>query len=133
MVAPHDRVTAGWQALKRRACCLQPPSVSNVTEPNSHPSDDNSAPLDPNFEGFAVLKTDGDGQYRFKTIKPGGYPAGPNLIRPPHIHFQVTGRADRLVTQMYFENEKFNDTDPFLNSAPVRSLLITKLLAPAPT
>ena len=96
----------------------------------THPSDDNPAPLDPNFEGFAVLKTDGDGQYRFKTIKPGGYPAGPNLIRPPHIHFQVTGRADRLVTQMYFENEKFNDTDPFLNSAPVRSLLITKLLPP---
>ena len=54
----------------------------------THPSDDNPAPLDPNFEGFAVLKTDGDGQYRFKTIKPGGYPAGPNLIRPPHVHFR---------------------------------------------
>jgi protocatechuate 3,4-dioxygenase beta subunit len=44
----------------------------------------------------------------------------------------VTGRADRLVTQTYFENEKFNDTDPFLNSAPIRNLLITKLLPPTP-
>jgi protocatechuate 3,4-dioxygenase beta subunit len=96
----------------------------------THPSDDNSAPLDPNFEGFAVFKTDADGRYKFKTIKPGGYPAGPNLIRPPHIHFQVTGRSDRLVTQMYFENERFNDTDPFLNSAPAKNLLVTKLLPP---
>ena len=97
-----------------------------------HPSDDNPAPLDPNFEGFAVLTTDDEGRYRFKTIKPGGYPAGPNLIRPPHIHFEVTGRTDKLVTQMYFEGEKYNDTDPFLNSSPRKDLLITKLLPPAP-
>jgi protocatechuate 3,4-dioxygenase, beta subunit len=96
----------------------------------THPSDDNPAPLDPSFGGFAVFKTDADGRYRFKTIKPGGYPAGPNLIRPPHIHFQVTGQTDRLVTQMYFENEKFNETDPFLNSAPAKALLVTKLLPP---
>jgi protocatechuate 3,4-dioxygenase beta subunit len=96
----------------------------------THPSDDNPAALDPNFEGFAVFKTDANGRYRFKTIKPGGYPAGPNLFRPPHIHFQVTGRSDRLVTQMYFENEKFNDTDPFLNSARAKDLLVTKLLPP---
>ena len=97
----------------------------------THASDNNHrAPLDPNFEGFAVLATDAEGRYRFKTIKPGAYPAGPNLFRPPHIHFQVTGRTDRLVTQMYFENEKYNDTDPFLNSARSKDLLITKLLQP---
>jgi protocatechuate 3,4-dioxygenase beta subunit len=98
----------------------------------THPSDDNPAPLDPNFEGFAVLTTDDEGRYRFKTIKPGAYPARPNLIRPPHIHFEVTGRTDKLVTQVYFEGEKYNDTDPFLNSAPRKDLLITKLLPPTP-
>jgi protocatechuate 3,4-dioxygenase beta subunit len=98
----------------------------------THPSDTNSAPLDPNFDGSAVLVTDSQGQYRFKTIKPAAYPAGPNLTRPAHIHFQVSGRQDRLVTQMYFENDPFNDKDPFLNSAGRKQLLITKLLDPSP-
>src|SRR5258707_448709 len=67
----------------------------------THPSDHNTAHLDPNFEGSALLTTDDDGRYRFKTIKPAAYPAGPNRMRPAHIHFQVSGRQDRLVTQMY--------------------------------
>ena len=53
----------------------------------THPSDPNPAPLDPNFEGSAILTTDTDGRYRFKTIKPAAYPAGPNTMRPAHIHF----------------------------------------------
>ena len=98
----------------------------------SHLSDTNPAPLDPNFEGAALLTTDTEGRCRFKTIKPAAYPAGPNLTRPAHIHFQVSGRQDRLVTQMYFENDPYNQTDPFLNSAGRKELLITKLLAPSP-
>jgi protocatechuate 3,4-dioxygenase beta subunit len=98
----------------------------------THPSDTNPAPLDPNFEGAAVLTTDAEGRYRFKTIKPAAYPAGPNFMRPAHIHFQVSGRQDRLVTQMYFENDPYNDSDPFLNSAGRKELLITKLLNPTP-
>ncbi len=97
-----------------------------------HPNDNNPAPLDPNFNGAAVLTTDAEGRYGFKTIKPGAYPAGPNTIRPPHIHFQVTGREDRLVTQLYFENEPYNDTDRLLNSAERKELLIAKLLSPPP-
>jgi protocatechuate 3,4-dioxygenase, beta subunit len=98
----------------------------------THPSDTNPAQLDPNFDGSAVLVTDTQGRYRFKTIKPAAYPAGPDLIRPAHIHFQVSGRQDRLVTQMYFENDPYNDKDPFLNSAGRKQLLITKLLDPSP-
>jgi protocatechuate 3,4-dioxygenase, beta subunit len=98
----------------------------------THPSDSNPAPLDPNFDGSAILTTDGQGRYHFKTIKPAAYPAGPDLIRPAHIHFQVSGRQDRLVTQMYFENDPYNEEDRFLNSAGRRELLITKLLDPSP-
>ena len=98
----------------------------------THPSDTNPAPLDPNFDGSAVLVTDAEGRYRFTTIKPAAYPAGPNLIRPAHIHFQVSGKQDRLVTQMYFEGDQYNSTDPFLNSAPAKGLLITKILDPTP-
>jgi protocatechuate 3,4-dioxygenase, beta subunit len=97
----------------------------------THPSDPNPAPLDLNFEGAAILTTDSEGRYRFKTIKPEAYPAGPNMMRPAHIHFQVTGRQDRLVTKMYFERDPYNATDPFLNSAGRKELLITKLQAPS--
>ena len=99
----------------------------------AHPSDRNPAPLDPNFEGSAILTTDDDGRYRFTTIKPAAYPAGPNRMRPAHIHFQVSGRQDRLVTQMYFEGDPYNETDRFLQTAlEQRHLLVTKLLPPSP-
>ena len=101
----------------------------------THPSDPNPAPLDPNFEGSAVLTTDLEGRYRFKTIKPAAYPAGPNRMRPAHIHFQVSGRQDKIVTQLYFENDPYNKTDPFLNSiggAERQDLLVKKMLEPSP-
>jgi protocatechuate 3,4-dioxygenase beta subunit len=96
----------------------------------THPSDTNPAPLDPNFEGAAVLTTDDDGRYRFETIKPAAYPVGPHLMRPAHIHFQVSGRQDRLVTKMYFEGDPYNATDRILQTAGRTELLIAKLLPP---
>src|SRR2546425_10430323 len=99
----------------------------------THPSDTNPAPLDPHFEGFAVLTTDAEGRYRIKTIKPGAYPAGPDRMRPPHIHFEVTGQRNRLVTQMYFAGEPLNDTDPFLQGAGAnKERLIVSLGPPTP-
>ena len=80
----------------------------------THPSDTNPAPVDPNFEGFSVQFTDAEGRYRFKTIKPGAYPATATWMRPPHIHFEVTGRTNRLTTQMYFPGEPLNDKDILL-------------------
>src|SRR3954469_13164945 len=97
----------------------------------THPSDHNTAPLDPNFEGSALLTADNDGRYQFKTIKPAAYPAGPNRMRPAHIHFQVSGRQDRLVTQMYFDGDPYNATDRFLQTAMQQTkLLIAKLSPP---
>jgi protocatechuate 3,4-dioxygenase, beta subunit len=105
---------------------------ANAAGRYTHPSDTNPAALDPNFEGFAALTTDAEGRYHFKTIKPGAYPAAPGLIRPPHIHFDVRGTTDVLVTQLYFEGEPENDKDWFLQSipAPARSRLTVKLLPP---
>jgi protocatechuate 3,4-dioxygenase, beta subunit len=96
----------------------------------THPRDTNPAPLDPNFEGAAVLTADNDGQYRFKTIKPAAYPVSRNIIRPAHIHFQVSGQQDRLVTQMYFEGDPYNKMDRVLQTAGRTELLVTKLLPP---
>jgi protocatechuate 3,4-dioxygenase, beta subunit len=98
----------------------------------THPSDRNPAPLDPNFEGFAVLKTDAEGRYRFRTIKPGAYPDDSGALRAPHIHFEVLGRTNRLVTQMYFAGEALNDTDRFLaTAAGNRARLIVPFLPSA--
>lgn len=101
----------------------------------SHPSDPNRAPLDPNFQGYARLKTDGEGRYRFKTIKPGPYPISPTEQRPPHIHFDVAGKANRLVSQMFFPDEPLNEKDRlFLDlrsrSEKTAATVIAQTLAP---
>jgi protocatechuate 3,4-dioxygenase beta subunit len=52
-------------------------------------------------------------------------------MRPPHIHFEVTGQSNRLVTQMYFADEPWNDKDPALQSAGAnRERLIVPLGPP---
>ena len=75
------------------------------------------APLDPNFGGCGRAITDEDGNYAFRTIKPGPYPwpNGPNDWRPAHIHFSIFGHgfAQRLITQMYFEG------DPLIPLCPI--------------
>ncbi len=98
----------------------------------THPGDSNPAPLDPNFEGFASLTTDEQGRYGFKTIKPGAYPASDGR-RPPHIRFDVTGRRNKLVTQMYFPGEALNDEDLLIaNARAQKKLLIADVGPPTP-
>jgi protocatechuate 3,4-dioxygenase beta subunit len=85
-----------------------------------HQRDQHPAPLDPNFTGAGRCLTDGDGGYRFTTVKPGAYPwqNHPNAWRPAHIHFSIFGRAftDRLVTQMYFPGDPLFAADPIFQS-----------------
>ncbi len=81
----------------------------------NHPSDPNTAPLDPNFQYWGECITNEKGEYSFKTIQPGSYPATDSWTRPPHIHFKATKRGfHELTTQMYFLGEKYNDTDRIL-------------------
>jgi protocatechuate 3,4-dioxygenase beta subunit len=84
----------------------------------AHQSDPNTAaPLDENFQGFAVQFTDHEGLYTFKTIKPGPYPSREGTwMRAPHIHFDIRGRVDRKVTQMFFPNEPLNAQDRLLQT-----------------
>ena len=87
-----------------------------------HSRDDHPAPLDPNFSGAGRTVTDGGGNYRFVTIKPGAYPwrNHPNAWRPAHIHFSLFGTCflTRLVTQMYFPNDPLMPLDPISQSIP---------------
>ncbi|HKA18475.1 MAG TPA: protocatechuate 3,4-dioxygenase [Blastocatellia bacterium] len=98
----------------------------------AHPSDTNSAPLDANFQGYSVQTTDAEGHYRFKTIKPGAYRVDANSMRTPHIHFDVMGKKDRLVTQMYFPGEPLNEKDAiFMGLGSDKDAAIGKVLPPA--
>jgi protocatechuate 3,4-dioxygenase beta subunit len=92
---------------------------ANAAGRYDHEADPNTAPLDPNFQSWAIMTTDAEGRYRFKSVKPGVYPATDTWDRPPHIHFKVSKRGYReITTQMYFENEPLNDIDKLLNELP---------------
>jgi protocatechuate 3,4-dioxygenase beta subunit len=81
----------------------------------AHPGDIATAPLDPNFQGFAKLMTGPSGEWRIITIKPSGYDS-PIGHRTPHIHFDIKGRHQRLITQMYFsEDHATNSADQLYN------------------
>ena len=72
-------------------------------------------PLDPNFQGWAVVPSGVNGGFRFKTIIPGAYPASRDWMRPPHIHFKVSKRGYvELITQMYFPGHELNEKDLLL-------------------
>jgi protocatechuate 3,4-dioxygenase beta subunit len=86
-----------------------------------HPSDTSTAPVDPDFQGYARLLSSKDGSFRLITVKPGAYPA-PIGMRAPHVHFDVQSRNCRLSAQMYFPSEPLNATDPLLSTLPARHL-----------
>jgi protocatechuate 3,4-dioxygenase beta subunit len=98
----------------------------------SHPKDKNTAPLDSNFQGWGLIRTDDQGRYRFKTIEPGPYPLsflGEDGWRCKHIHFKVSiPGAVELVTQMYFAGDPLIAQDLEVAKVPEehRSLLISK-------
>lgn len=80
-----------------------------------HPHDPNEAPLDENFQGWAIVPSGKDGGFRFKTVYPGTYPAAEGWMRPPHIHFKVTKKGFvELITQMYFPDSDLNEADLLL-------------------
>ncbi len=101
---------------------------ANAAGRYTHPRDRNPAPIDPNFDGFASLVTDAAGRYRYRTIMPGPYAVGGDYWRPPHIHYDIRGAVDRLITQMYFENEPLNLKDPLLQESWAKESLIARTL-----
>ena len=95
-----------------------------------HPGDRaNPAALDPNFQGFARLATDQDGEFKFRSVKPKDYDT-PVGRRTPHIHYSIDGHSERLVTQMYFPNEPLNDIDFVLKDADPRQSVIAEAMDP---
>ena len=86
-----------------------------------HPADPRHTQADPDFLGWGRSATDADGNYRFRTIRPGA-PQG----RAPHINFMVmySGLMRILKTTMFLADGE----DPVLMAVPPsrRNLLIAK-------
>lgn len=62
---------------------------------------------DPDFQGYGATASDGEGRYRFRTLKPVPYTG-----RTPHIHVRVHHPDGRvLTTQMYLSGEPGNARD----------------------
>ena len=70
-----------------------------------HPGDGDRA--DRAFQGFGRATVDGEGRWRFRTIRPVAY--GP---RTPHIHVKAKlGSRELLTTQLYVEGDPGNARD----------------------
>ena len=88
---------------------------ANAAGRYNHPHDTNPAPVDPSFQGWAIVQSGKNGEFKFKTIVPGPYPVSEDWTRPPHIHFKVSKAGyDEVVTQMYFPDHELNLLDNLL-------------------
>lgn len=79
----------------------------------AHPNDPAIMPPDPDFQGYASIRTGTNGDWRITTIKPGSYDS-PIGWRTPHIHFDVQGKSHRLITQMYFSDDDASNSKDML-------------------
>ncbi len=69
------------------------------------------------------LQTDADGDYRVETLLPGRYLDG-DEFRPRHVHFLfVAPGHEPLTTQLYFEDDEFNEVDRLFDAALARPLV----------
>jgi protocatechuate 3,4-dioxygenase beta subunit len=64
-------------------------------------------PRDDDFQGYGAARTDGEGGFRFRTIRPVAYHG-----RAPHIHVKAHHPEGRvLTTQMYIAGDPANASD----------------------
>ena len=89
---------------------------ANAAGRYDHPSDPATAPLDPNFQGYAALRADAKGEWRIVTVKPGGYDS-PIGHRPPHIHFDLRSGKARNIAQLYFPEDAEGNAKDLLYKA----------------
>ncbi len=75
-------------------------------------------PADARFPGYGRCRADSDGNFRFRTLRPGPVAGRGNAQQAPHILLAITARGlmKALFTRAYFEAEPLNETDPLLNA-----------------
>jgi catechol 1,2-dioxygenase len=97
-------------------------TVIDIWQANSEGHYDNEDPKHPPapgaFKNRVRLITDEHGGYEYETIHPGPYKMDPNTWRSPHVHYRVTHeRYKRLVTQLFFRGDPYENSDPFFKQS----------------
>jgi protocatechuate 3,4-dioxygenase alpha subunit len=92
--------------------------------------DPQDKPLDARFRGYGRSLTDNDGNFRFRTIKPGRVPGPDGKLQAPHLVVTIfmRGLLKQLVTRVYFPDEPANAGDPVLALVPAerRATLVAR-------
>lgn len=72
------------------------------------------------FHGFGRCASDGDGMYRFVTLKPGAVPGPGNSTQAPHIVIAIFARGlmAGVTTRAYFAGDARLAEDPILALVP---------------
>ena len=85
-----------------------------------HPLDRRSPQADPGFFGWGRARSDKDGRYRFRTVRPGASREESGVLRCPHINLMVLaiGLTRRLVTTVFFGDAPDAVKDPVLQCVP---------------
>lgn len=81
-----------------------------------HPTDPRYQEADPNFEGYGRACTNDDGEFVFKTIKPGAIEREGFDNMAPHLNLRIFARGllIHIYTRVYFPDEPANVDDPVL-------------------
>jgi protocatechuate 3,4-dioxygenase beta subunit len=83
------------------------------------------------FSGYGRAVSDETGAFAFRTLVPGGY-VDRNTRRAPHLHLQLTGRVDRLATQLFLPGQPANAADRWFAMLVRPELLVARLLHATP-
>jgi len=92
-----------------------------------HPAGGAEAERDQAFQGYGQTRTDGEGAFHFRTIRPVPYPG-----RTPHIHVRIESAGlVTLGTQLYLANDPGNARDfLFQRLTEAERLAVTLTLRP---
>ncbi len=81
-------------------------------------------PVGDDFNLRGQMLTDANGNYAFETVRPGWYLNGATF-RPQHLHIRfVTPDNDVIITQIYFEGDKYIADDPWASSPNAANRII---------
>jgi protocatechuate 3,4-dioxygenase, alpha subunit len=88
------------------------------------------------FTGYGRAKTDAQGGFRFRTLKPEPIAGLGNTLQAPHLAIAIHARGllRALTTRLYFAGEPLNETDPVLSlieDPAARRTLIAQPAGPA--
>ena len=96
-----------------------------------HPSAAGHGQVLPGFVGYGRVRSDAEGGFAFESLAPGAY-AGPDGTRATHLHFQITGSFDRVVTQVFLPDDPARESDHWYRAASRREMLLARVVHDEP-